>query len=171
MDGNQNCTACNIKLDEDKFKKNRTVCKDCYNKKNNKIVRRNYQFTKSTCKIEHFRLVLVFRKKTHFMLKFFSRLHNQDFYIITNSPPEQFSNSKIKFTEIGEEIKPLNEYESNIIVFGDILGSSSSSYKDQFFKRRRHYKLDISYLLQSYFDLPKRSKSYNGNKKNCSIKH
>ena len=90
------------------------------------------------------------------MLKTLSRIPDRDIYIITKSPPEQYTNSKIKTKEIGDEIKPLNEYENGNIVFDDILGSSNSRFIDQFFIRGRHDNLDIYYLSQSYFDLPKR---------------
>ena len=66
------------------------------------------------------------------MLKTLSRIPKRDTYIITKSPSEQSSNSKIKIKEIGEEIKPLNQYELAIKVFDDILGSSNSKYIDQF---------------------------------------
>ena len=36
MDKNKTCTACNIKLDQDNFKKDRTICNNCYNKKERK---------------------------------------------------------------------------------------------------------------------------------------
>ena len=36
MDENKNCSACNIKLDTNNYKNDRTVCKDCYNKKKRK---------------------------------------------------------------------------------------------------------------------------------------
>ena len=36
MDKNKNCSVCNIKLDINNYKKDRTVCKDCYNKKKRK---------------------------------------------------------------------------------------------------------------------------------------
>ena len=91
------------------------------------------------------------------MLKILSRIIGRDIYIITKSPPEQYTNSKIKFKEISDEIKPLNEYENSIIVFVDILGSSNSRFIDQFFIRGRHNNLDLYYLSQSYFDLPKRT--------------
>ena len=32
MDKTKVCSACNIKLDKGNYKKDRTVCKDCYNK-------------------------------------------------------------------------------------------------------------------------------------------
>ena len=97
------------------------------------------------------------------MLKILSRISDRDIYIITKSPPEQFSNSKIKIKEINE-IQPLNEYENGIIVFNDILGSSNSRFIDQFFIRGRHNNLHTYYLSQSYFDLPKRTIRNNSNK-------
>ena len=98
-----------------------------------------------------------FSGKTYLMLIILSRMIDRDIYIITKSPPEQYTNSKNKIKEISVEIKPLNEYENGIIVFDDILGSSNSRFIDQFFIRGRHNNLDISYLSQSYFDLPKRT--------------
>ena len=98
------------------------------------------------------------------MLKILSRISDRDIYIITKSPPEQYTNSKIRIKEINDEIKPLNEYENGIIVSDDILGSSNSKFIDQFFIRGRHNNLDIYYLSQSYFVLPKRTIRNNSNK-------
>ena len=95
------------------------------------------------------------------MLKILSRISDRDINIITKSPPEQYTNSKIKIKEISDEIKPLNEYENGIMLFDDILGSSNSRFIDQFFIRGLHNNLDIYYLSQSYFDLPKRTKRNN----------
>ena len=105
-----------------------------------------------------------FSGKTYLMLKILSGISNRDVYIITKSPPEQYSNSKIKIKEISDEIKPLNEYENGIIVFDDILGSTNSRFIDQFFIRGRQNNLDIYYLSQSFFDLPKRTIRNNSNK-------
>ena len=69
------------------------------------------------------------------MLKILSRKPDRDIYIITKSPPEQYTDSKIKIQDISDEIKPLNEYENGIIVFDDILGTSNSRFIDQFFIR------------------------------------
>ena len=52
-----------------------------------------------------------FSGKTYLMLKILSRMIDRDIYIITKSPPEQYTNSEIKIKEIGDEIKHLNEYE------------------------------------------------------------
>ena len=98
------------------------------------------------------------------MLKIFSRMPDRDIYIIVKSPPEQYTNSKIKIKEISDEIKSLNEYKNGILVFDDISGSSNSRFIDQFFIRGRHNSLDIYYLSKSYFDLPKRTIRTNSNK-------
>ena len=89
---------------------------------------------------------------------------DRDIYIITKSPPEQYTNSKIKIKELSDEIKPLSEYENGIIAFADMLGSSDSRFIDQFYIRGRHNKLDIYYLSQFNFDLPKRTIRNNSNK-------
>ena len=80
--------------------------------------------------------------------------------MITKPPSEQYSNSESKIKEVGEEIKPPSEYENAIIVFDDFLGSANSTFLVQFFKRGRHIKLDIYYLSQSYFDLPRTLRLY-----------
>ena len=167
MDKNKNCSACNIKLDINNYKKDRTVCKDCYNKKKRKINLIQQPKVENGNDINNNRTLLVsssFAGKTYLMLKILSRMIDQDIYIITKSPPEQYTNSKIKIKEITDEIKPLNEYENGVIVFDDILGSSNSRFIEQFFIRGRHNNLDIYYLSQSYFDLPRRTIRNNSNK-------
>ena len=175
MEKNKNCSACNIKLDINNYKKDRTVCRDCYNekKRKNNLAQNEITISHQQPIIEHDnnnnnnRSLLVgpsFSGKTYLMLKILSRIPDRDIYIITKSPPEQYTNSKIKIKEISDEIKPLNEYENGIIVFDDILGSSNSRFIDQFFIRGRHNNLDTYYLSQSYFDLPKRTIRNNSNK-------
>ena len=173
MEKNKNCSVCNIKLDINNYEKDRTVCKDCYNKKKRKhnLDQNEINIFHQQPKIENGnnnnRTLLVgpsFSGKTYLMLKTLSRTPNRDIYIITKSPPEQYTNSKIKIKEISDEIKPLNEYENGIKVSDDILGSSNSRFIDQFFIRGRHNKLDIYYLSQSFFDLPKRTLRKNSNK-------
>ena len=98
------------------------------------------------------------------MLKILSRIPIRYVYKITKPPPEQYSTSKIKIKEIGEEIKPLSEYKNAIIVFDDILGTSNSKYIDHIFIGGRHNNLDIYYLSEFYFDLPKRTIRNNSSK-------
>ena len=174
MDKNKNCSVCKIKIDINNYKKDRTVCRDCYNRKKRKInintlppnkIIENVNTSQQSKFENNNRTLLVgpsFSGKTYLMLKILSRMSDRDIYIITKSPPEQYINSKIK--EISEEIKPLNEYENGIIVFDDVLGSSNSRDIDQCFIRGRHNNLDIYYLSQSYFDLPKRTIRNNSKK-------
>ena len=139
-------TACNIKLDKDNYKKHRTICKNCYSKnkrKNNDNTLTQNQQPKIDKVISNNinRILLVgpnFLGKTYLMLKSLSRIPPyRDNFIITKSPPELYSSSKIKIKEIGEEIKPLSEYKNAIIVFDDLLGTSNSKNKDQFFTEGR----------------------------------
>ena len=173
MDKNKNCSACNIKLVKNNYKKDRTVCRDCYNKKKikkNNLIQNEITTSHQQPKIannKNNQTLLVgrsFSGKTYLMLKILSRMLDRDIYIITKSPPEQYTNSNIKIKEISDEIKPLNEYENGILVFDDVLGSSNSRDIDQYFIRGRHNNLYIYYLSQSYFDLPKRTIRKNSNK-------
>ena len=165
MDKNKNCSACNIKLDKNNYKKDRTVCKDCYNKKKRKnyLVQHEVTTSHQQSKVENNinnRTLLVgasFSGKTCLLLKILSRMSDRDIYIINKSHPEQYTNCKIKIKEKSDEFKPLIEYENGIIVFDDILASSNSRFIDQFFIRGRHNNLENYYLSQSYFDLPKRT--------------
>ena len=66
MDKNKNCSVCNIKLDTNNYKKDRTVCKDCYNKKkrkNNLLQQPTTETEMISITIEHYYSVLVFRVK------------------------------------------------------------------------------------------------------------
>ena len=50
MDKNKNCSRCNVKLDQENYKRDRTICKDCYNKKKRKNNNKNWPNQKSTTK-------------------------------------------------------------------------------------------------------------------------
>ena len=154
MDKNKNCSVCNIKLDINKYKKDRTVCKDCYNKKKRKNILIQQPNFENGNDINNNRTLLVgpsFSGKTYLMLKILSRMPDRDIYISNKSSPEQYTNSKIKIKEINEEIKPLSEYENGIIVFDDILGSSNSRFIDKFFIRGRHNNLDFFLFITILF--------------------
>ena len=55
MDKKKNCSVCNIKLDINIYKKDRTVCKDYYNKKKrrNNLVRNEITTSQQQPKIEN----------------------------------------------------------------------------------------------------------------------
>ena len=95
MEKNKNCSVCNIKLAIHNYKKDRTVCRDCYNKKKrkNNLIQNEITISQQQPKIENnnnSRTLLVgrpFSGKTYLMLKILSRIPNRDIYIITKSPP------------------------------------------------------------------------------------
>ena len=97
MKKNKFCSACNIKLDINNYKKDRTVCRDCYNKKKRK--NNLIQQPKVENGNNNNRTLLVgpsFSGKTYLILKIQTRISDRDIYVITKSPPEQYTNSKIK---------------------------------------------------------------------------
>ena len=110
-----------------------------------------------------------FSGKTYLMLKVITRIPNRYIYIITKSPPEQNSNSKIKIKEISDEIKPLNYYEKAIIFFDDNLGPSSSKFIPRIFIRSRHTNLDI--YLNPILTCQKEQYKIIVKKSFCLIKH
>ena len=162
MDKNKNCSKCNIKLDKNKNKNDTTVCKDCCDEKKRKniLIQNENTTPHQQSKIENGnnnnnnQTLLVgpsFSGKSYLMLKHLLRTPDRDIYKMTKSPPEQYSNSRIRLEEIGDEIKPVNEYKNGIIVFDDILGLSNSRFIGQFFIRGRHNNLDFLFFIRILF--------------------
>ena len=65
--------------------------------------------------------------------------------------------------QTSDEIEPLEKYENNTVVFDDMLLSKQESNLDLFFTRDRHNNIDIYYISQSYFHLPKNTIRNNSN--------
>ena len=92
---NRNCSACNTNVDLNNYKKDRTVCKSCYNKNkrkniNNTLIQYNTTVSYQQSKIENGynnknnRKLLVgpnFLGKTYLMVKILSRTPDRDIYI------------------------------------------------------------------------------------------
>ena len=90
--------------------------------------------------------------KTYYMLKVLEKMDNKrPIHIITRSP-NQYPNYKTS-----TEIKPINKYKLSIVIFDDMLGAKKSSQIDEFFTRGRHEDIDVYYISQSYFALPRQS--------------
>ena len=165
---NRICNTCNIELDENNYLKDRTVCRSCYNKyrrknNNNTIIHKqqpkidNVNNTNNDIisKFENHRHVIIDPSnvgKTYYMLKVLEKIANKrPIHIITRSP-NQYPNYKTN-----NEIKPINKYKGSIVIFDDMLGAKNSSRIDEFFTRGRHEDLDVYYISQSYFALPRQS--------------
>ena len=86
------------------------------------------------------------------MLKVLEEIGNKrPIHIITRSP-NHYPNYKTNI-----EIKPLNIYKGSIVILDDMLRAKNSSQIDDFFTRGRHEDLDVYYISQSYFGLPRQS--------------
>ena len=167
-------TVCNIEIDEDNCKKDRNICKNCYNinrkKYNNKEKKRkvddsvnkiekpkidNINIKINVPKYENHRHVVIGPSnvgKTFYMLKILEKIGNKrSIHIITRSP-NQYPSYKTS-----TEIKPINKYKGSVVIFDDMLGAKNSSQIDEFFTRGRHEDLDVYYISQSYFALPRQS--------------
>ena len=105
--------------------------------------------------------------KTHLLLNKLQlfRLDNpeQKICIITRSP-EQNNKIEIEDVSVEEDLgdKRIQDFQNCCVVFDDMLDSNQKLI-DPFFTRGRHNDLDVYYLSQSYFDLPKRTIRNNSN--------
>ena len=57
--------------------------------------------------------------------------------------------------QTSDEIQPLENHKNSGVVFDDMLPSKQADNIGLFFTRRRHNNIDIYYISQSYFHLPK----------------
>ena len=84
------------------------------------------------------------------MLKVLEKTGNQRPIHIINRSPNQYPNYKTS-----NEIKPINKYKGSVVIFDDMLGAKVSSQIDEFLTRGRHEDLDVYYISQNYFALPR----------------
>ena len=124
------------------------------NNNNNTIIKNEINnINKST--LENHRHVIIGTSnvgKTYYMLKVLEKIGGQrPIHIITRSP-NQYPNHKTS-----NEIKPINKYKGSIVIFDDMLGAKNSSQIDELFTRGRHEDLNVYYISQSYFGLPRQS--------------
>ena len=169
---NRICNTCKIEIDENNYLKDRTVCKTCYNKNrrktnNNTIIRNqkpksdNKKKRKVVNSVNNNRTLMIgFSNcgKTYLMNHI---LHQKQEPIFINTiSSNQYP--KIK-AQTSDEIQPLNEYENSVVVIDDMLLSKQESNIDLLFTRGRHNNIDIYYISQSYFHLPKNTIGNNSN--------
>ena len=105
--------------------------------------------------------------KTHLLLNKLQLIRLDDntrkIHIITRSP-EQYNKIEIEDVSVDEDLedKSIQNFQNCCVVFDDMLDTSQKLI-DPFFTRGRHNDLDVYYLSQSYFDLPKRTIRNNSN--------
>ena len=86
------------------------------------------------------------------MLKVLEKVGNKRPIRIITQSPNQYPNYATS-----NENKPKNKYKGSVVIFGDMLGARNSSQIDNFFTRGRHEGLEVRYISQSYFALPRQS--------------
>ena len=120
IDINKICTTCYVKIDEDKYKNWRTVCKDCFNKK-----KRNFNIGKPSPNNNekviyesnnNRTLIIGFSKcgKIILMKNILSRKQGE-IYINTKSISQHPQKN------MSDEIRPLNQYENSNVVHHDMM--------------------------------------------------
>ena len=157
--------------------KDRTVCKSCYNKNrrknNNNTLTQNQQpksdikntninkkKTKVVDSVNNRTLIIGFSNCGEtYLMNHILHQKQEPIFIITKSL-NQYPNIK---AQSSDEIQQLNEYENSVVVFDDMLQSKQESHIDLFFARGRHNNIDIYYISQSYFHLPKNTIRNNSN--------
>ena len=153
-------------IDENNYLKHKTVCKICYNKNRRKNTSNEKKIDATTQqpKIDKINNVSTYENranviigprnvgKTFYMLKILEKIDNKrPIHIITRSP-NQYPNYKTS-----TDIKPIKKYKGSVVIFDDMLWAKNSSQIDEFFTRGRHEDLDVYYISQSYFALPRQS--------------
>ena len=163
-------------VDINNYKKDRTVCKTCYNinkRKNNfntlppnknntsyqqrNIVNddNNKDNNPNLSTYENRANVVIGPRnigKIFYMLRVLEKIGNKrPIHIITRSP-NQYPNY-----ETNKEIKPISKYKGSVVIFDVMLGAKNSPQIDEFFTRGRHEDLDVYYISQSYFALARQS--------------
>ena len=87
-------------------------------------------------------------------------LHKQEPIFIITKSLNQYPNIKAKTSD---EIQPLENHENSSVIFDHMLLSKQECNIDLFFTRGRHRNIDIYYISQSYFHLPKNTICNNSN--------
>ena len=124
------------------------------NNNNNTIIKNEINNTNDST-LENHRHVIIGPSnvgKTYYMLKVLERIGNKRPIDIITRSPNQYPNYKTS-----TDIKPINKYKGSIVIFDDMIGARNSSQIDEFFTRGRHEDLDVYYISQSYFALPRQS--------------
>ena len=81
-----------------------------------------------------------------------SRLQKQEPIFIITKSLNQYPNTT---AQTSDEVHPLETFEISAVFFDDLLLSKQESNNDLFFTIGCHINIDIYYISQSYFQLPK----------------
>ena len=151
------CFDCIIRIDEAKYKKDRIICKNCYNIKtkkynkntfsryDNKKIKvvnsvnntiKNKKKTKVVNSMNNRTLIIGFSncRKTYLMNQILHRKQEPIFKITKSS--NHYPNIE---AQISNEIEPLENYEKSTVALDDMLLIKQESNLDMLFTRGRYY--------------------------------
>ena len=142
---NRVCKTCNIEKDEENYLKDKTVCKNCYEKKeekinNQKAVIKRKEKLLTLNNISNRTLINGFSNCGETYLMNHILFEKQEPLFVITKSLNQYPNIK---AQTSDEIQPLNEYENSNVVFDDMLLSKQESNFDLFSTRGRHKNIDI----------------------------
>ena len=150
---NTKCNKCCALLTKNTIVVNRRCCKSCLSKSNNKTpIVKNYNIENVSNKAE--RTLIIGNSgcgKTTLMLDILKKYDPNSVYIVSKTEDQY----PLKYKNQSTEIEPLEHYEDANLIFDDMLGSKQARDIDQFFCRGRHHNINIFYISQSWYALPK----------------
>ena len=174
------CTVCHIKIGKDNYKRDRNICKHCYNNNrkkyninneekiqvvnsvNNTNINKKKREDVDSVNINNNRTLIIGVSKcgkTYLMIYILHQKQEPIFIFTKSLNPYPKINA-----ETSDEIHPFELYENSTVVFDDMLLSKQESNIDLFFTLGRHNNIDNYYISQIYFDLPKNTIRKNSNK-------
>ena len=150
---------CGVLLNTDIIVKNRKCCKSCFHKTIRKQpikpVSNSANKTIPTSLITKADRTIILGHsasgKSYLMNSILNKLNRNDVYIICRRR-DQYPN---KYINQSTEIKSLEDYRNKTVIFDDMLGDKQSREIDQFFIRSQHQNINVYYISQSWYDLPK----------------
>ena len=93
------------------------------------------------------------------MLKIFEGISNKKPVCIITRSPNQYPTYKTSF-----DLKPIDKDKGSVVNFDNMLGTRKSSQNDEFYTRVRHENLDVCYISQRFFGLPRKSNRNNSDR-------
>ena len=153
------CNKCGDRINLDNVMRHRKCCKKCYYKQINKklpiqIEQQNAQEDIQQDRQQPERTLIIGPSgcgKTSLMLDILKELNPKDVYIIAKTEDQY----PLKYYNQSTEIENLDFYENSHVIFDDMLGSKQAKHIDQFFCRGRHGNINVYYISQSWYSLPK----------------
>ena len=153
---NTKCNKCNILINRDNLVKNRRCCKTCFHRSINKkpIIPHHYLNNNIENDSKANRHIIVGASncgKTVLMLGILKDYNSNDVYIICRSKNQYLE----KYLNQSQDIEDIEFYENSHVIFDDMLGCKEANHIDQFFTRSRHNNINVFYITQSWYAIPK----------------